>query len=675
MSRNLRIALFGMGKMGQHHIKAIELQESAQLVAIADPNIDSEEYRKIIPSGVEVFKDAGTLLDAAKPDVVHIVTPPNTHVALAKMALEAGAHIYVEKPFALTGKEAEDVAAVASERKLKVCPAHQVQFQESGQKYRKYLPLIGDVVHVESYFSFKTVRASADGKGAIRPIDQLIDILPHPVYLMLGAFESDSGVADKSELVMKSVEASASGDVHAIFKQGDKTGVLIVTLRGRPIESYLKIIGTNGLINADFILSGVMKNPGPGASAIALVLMPFSQAFQKMFGTIGTIFRMVFKKHKSYAGLAELIEAFYASINEDTKVPVSTTSLLNTVKICELIGEKLKVAEQEEEEASKQILEAIEKDLRSPDESKHVVLVTGGTGFLGKVLIKELRDRDWPVRVIARRIPASKDKIPGAMYVEGDISEPLPDDCFSGVGAIAHLAAETAGGKEAHERNTIQATRHLLESAGKHNIKRFINISSIAVLKPSSKVGHALNEDSPVDIDNIGRGPYVWGKAKAEQLASEISAEKGFSAKTIRLGPLVDFGDFTPPGRLGREVGPLFVSMGNPWDKLSVCDVQTASNVIRYYVEHFDDAPTMLNLVEADAPSRSDLVKKLKQKRKELTAFWMFTPILQVLSFSLKVVLKLLKPRSKPLDVYAAFASERYDATLAGQMIDKARLD
>ena len=670
MSGKLKVALFGAGKMGMHHVKAIELQENAELVAVADPGMGVDGVGDLLPSSVQRFKDVDELLDKVKPDVVHIVTPPHTHVPLAKKALEAGAGVYVEKPFSLDTSEAEEVVALAEEKGLKVCPAHQVLFQDSGTRYRKYLPLIKDVVHVESYFSFKTVRNATDGKGAIAPIDQLLDILPHPVYLMLSAFE-DNGQAP--ELEMKSVEVDADGEVHAIFKAGKKTGLLIVTLRGRPIESYLKINGSNGQIVADFILTGVQKFPGPGASAISLVYIPFSKAFQVSWGTIATIFKMIFKKHKSYAGLAELIGAFYTSIQTGNQPPVPTRSLLDTVRICEEIGRKLKMAEAAQEVHDAAVLAEQEAALTAPDADKGEVLVTGGTGFLGKELVAELRGRGWPVRVIARRLPPSGNRVPGVEYVEGDISEPLPDEYFEGVSNIAHLAAETAGGQEAHQRNTIQATQNMLDAAKKHGIQHFVNISSIAVLKPSSVFGGPLSEHSPVDIDNIGRGPYVWGKAAAERLVEEAAESGDTVAKTIRLGPLVDFRNFTPPGRLGREVGPLFIAMGNPWNKLSVCDVRTASNVVRYYIEQFDDAPEMLNLVEAEAPSRSDLARMNKVVRPELTNFWMFDPILRIISWTLKLILKIMKPSKAALDVHAAFASEKYDATLAGEVISKTR--
>ena len=62
-----------------------------------------------------------------------------------------------------------------------------------------------------------------------------------------------------------------------------------------------------------------------------------------------------------------------------------------------------------------------------------------------------------------------------------------------------------------------------------------------------------------------------------------------------------------------------------------------------------------------------------KGVRPELTNFWLFDPILRLISWTLKLILKLMKPGKAPLDVHAAFASEKYDATLAGEVISKAR--
>jgi nucleoside-diphosphate-sugar epimerase len=213
----------------------------------------------------------------------------------------------------------------------------------------------------------------------------------------------------------------------------------------------------------------------------------------------------------------------------------------------------------------------------------------------------------------------------------------------------------------------------MLDAAARHGIRKFLHTSSIAVLKPSRETGGPLNENSPVDLGNLSRGPYVWGKAEAERMVTEFCASNGIDQRQIRLGPLVDFDNFTPPGRLGRDVGPLFVAMGLPGNPLSVCDVHTAADVIRYFVADFEQAPPMLNLVEAPQPTRGDLTKRLRAARPELSLMWLPFPIVWVISATLKGVLRLVKPGKPPLDVYSAFASERYDSRLAENVIRKAK--
>jgi predicted dehydrogenase/nucleoside-diphosphate-sugar epimerase len=665
-NRKLKIALFGCGKMGMHHIQAIKIQENGYLVAVADPSADMGSIKEHLDDSVSLYKDPESMLKEVKPDVVHIATPPETHVELALLAIEHGSHIYVEKPFALNQEDAETVLQKADEKGLSVCAAHQVQFQDSGRKYKEYIKLTGEAVHIESYFSFKTVRRYT-------PVEQLIDILPHPVYLLLGAFELSDN-QEKYPVEMKALKVDAKGEVHAIFSHKDTTGVLVVTLNGRPIESYLKLICKNGSIVADFILSGVNKLPGPGVSALAQVILPFSKARQLVFGTISTIFKMVFKKHKSYAGLGELVGEFYSSIQEKKPSPVSHNSIVDTVRICEEIGRELLKNDDLLQASYEENLKQLEAGLPLVDSNKGTILVTGGTGFLGKVLSNELRQSGWNVRVIARKMPNANTRVPGVEYVHGDISQALNKEWFQGVDFVVHLAAETIGGQSEHDKNTIEATRNLITLSSEYGATKFINISSIAVIKPSKEIGGPLNESSEVDSNNIGRGPYVWSKLKAEEIVEDLGEKLGIETKTIRLGPLVDYNSFEPPGRLGRDAGPFFIAMGNPWNRISVCDVTTASNVIRYYITDFEDSPKLLNLVEAKPQKRSYYTKLLKQRRPELSVVWVPDLILRFLSLLLKVVLKIMKPGKKPLDLHAAFSSEQYDTKLASSVIEKARV-
>ena len=671
MNRKLKVAVIGCGRMGLHHVKAIQVVGVADLVAVTDPYADEAVVRQSLPEAVRFFRDATAMLEEARPDIVHIVTPPDTHVDMARLVLEHGAHVYVEKPFTLTGDSAQMLLELARTKSLQVCAGHQVLFQHSGQHYREYLPMLREIVQVDSYFSFKTVRRVSG--GLMSPVEQLNDILPHPVYLLLDALEAAAPDAGNAPCEVRALEVDADGEVRALLRRGKILASLTVTLRGRPIESWLRVMGTNGTVLADFVLSGITRLLGPGASAISAVFNPFIRARQIVFGTIANIYRMLTRKHKSYAGLAELIEAFHRNVTEGKASPVSPYAIAETVRLCEVIGKQLENASAVAERAAQQQLQQRESSLPAADNRRGKVLVTGGTGFLGRTLVRELRSRGWPVRVVARSLPSAAVRVPGVEYVLGDVATPLPDSVYSGVIAIAHLAAETYGGQEAHERNTIGATRQLLEAAAKHGIKQFLHTSSIAVLKPSRRFSPALTENSPVDAGNLGRGPYVWGKAEAERMVTEFCAAHGIEQRQIRLGPLVDYAYFTAPGRLGREVGPLYVAMGMPGNRLSVCDVNTASNVIRYYLENFGAAPAMLNLVESPQPTRGDLAKRLKSARPDLGFFWLPLSVVWILSLVLKLVLRLMKPGKKPLDLYSAFVSERYNAALAAEVIAKAK--
>jgi len=660
----LRIAIFGCGKMALQHAAAVRQQRNVQLVAVADTNLTPDEIRQRFGDSVEAFADPPALLEGAKPDVVHVVTPPHTHAELARLCLEHGVHAYVEKPFAPTAEEASRLLDLAAERKLKLCPAHQVLFQRPGQRYQDFLPIIGKVVHVESYFSFRPVRRRPDGGAPLSAVDQLIDILPHPVYLLLSALGDAAEHARVSGLAV-----DPDGEARAIVSCPDVMATLIVTLRGRPIESYLKVVGTNGSVEADFVLGSVVKLLGPGASAPAVVLKPFSQSWQTAWGSFVGLLRLIFGKEKSYPGLAELLRRFYHSISTDTPPPIDRQAILQTVRVCEQIGDELKRQEAAEEKIHAATLDERTRELPETDPDKGIVLVTGGTGFLGRVVLSELRAAGFGVRALCRSIPATKKRIPGVDYVTADLGAEVPASVMSDISVVAHLAAETAGNQAAHERNTIRATRNLLEAMVSGGVKRLINISSVAVHQPSK--GAPITEESPDDRGNLARGPYVWAKAEAEAIAEQYADT--VETRTLRLGPLVDYESFTAPGRLGREIARLFVAAGMPSSSLSVCDVHTAAAVIRDYASHFEEAPRLVNLLEVPAPTRRDLVERLRAVRPDLRFVWLPFPLLRMLSMLAIGLQKLLRPKKPALDLYAAFKSERYDLRLAGRVIDGAR--
>ena len=649
--------------MAHQHAVAIRHCRDARLIAVVDPAVPAAELKSHFGAEVAAYSNVREMLAAEKPDVVHVVTPPGTHAELARVCLQAGANVYVEKPFALNSTDAESVLRLAESRGLRVCAAHQVLFQDSGRAYRQHLPMIGEIAHVESFFSFRPVRRRAGGGGLSTPVDQLIDILPHPVYLLLNALPADGD--NRAEVT--ALDVSIDGEVRAVMRRGKVLATLVLSLTARPVESWLRVMGKNGMVEADFVLGTIIRHPGPGASAPSVVLKPFSRSWQVGWASFKAVLKLIFKRHKSYPGLGELLGLFYASIRDGTPPPISATEITDTVRLCETISARLHADERAADERAVRDLQARDAML-PPFNDRGVVLLTGAAGMLGQPTAQMLRAAGWWVRAPVRRKLSPRHQLPGIEYVSVDLADSVPDSLMVGVETVLHLAAETAGTKADHERNTIMATHNLLDAMVRTGVRKLVNASSLAVLKPS-RFGKILREESPVDHDNLARGPYVWAKAKAELMAMELDRAGKLDTKTIRRGPLVDYGVFSAPGRLGREVARLFVAMGRPSSFISVCSVTTAARALSHFVDQFESAPPLLNLLEAPTPRRRDLILRLRQNRPDLLVLWLPFWILKLMSVSLIVVQKLLRPGSDALNLYAAFKSESYDNTAASDFL------
>lgn len=94
-----RVAVLGCGDISAVHLAAIDDMPDAELVAVGDPDEGRRAAAQAAWS-VPGFADHRALLEAVRPDVVHVCTPHATHADLAVDALEAGAHVVLEKPLA-----------------------------------------------------------------------------------------------------------------------------------------------------------------------------------------------------------------------------------------------------------------------------------------------------------------------------------------------------------------------------------------------------------------------------------------------------------------------------------------------------------------------------------------------------------------------------------------------
>jgi predicted dehydrogenase len=146
MSKVLGVGIIGCGNISAAYLKLAPLFKSIELRAVADLNMEAAKAR-----GAEFKLRPQTVKELLKNEAIDIVvnlTVPGAHYKVSKSILEAGKHVYSEKPLTLSMAEARDLAATAKRKKLKVAAAPDTFLGGSHQQARKAIDdgMIGKVV-------------------------------------------------------------------------------------------------------------------------------------------------------------------------------------------------------------------------------------------------------------------------------------------------------------------------------------------------------------------------------------------------------------------------------------------------------------------------------------------------------------------------------------------------
>jgi len=121
----LRAGVVGIGTFGRHHASKYARLSSVEFAAVADPSADARRFATET-YGVEAVSDWRDLLGAV--DVVSICSPAVTHASIVRAFLNAGTHVLVEKPFATTLAEADQLIALAEATNRVLTVGHQERF-------------------------------------------------------------------------------------------------------------------------------------------------------------------------------------------------------------------------------------------------------------------------------------------------------------------------------------------------------------------------------------------------------------------------------------------------------------------------------------------------------------------------------------------------------------------
>ncbi len=303
-----RSIVVGAGLMGQWHAHAIR-KSSGRLQGVVDQ--DSQKARDLAEGGASWTRIEDALAEVT-PDVVHVCTAADLHVDHARLALEHGCHVVVEKPVAPDVAQTEALLELAAERGLTLTPVHQMPFQPWADEVGR----VGRILAIE-HVLYSAGAGPGDDAQAIAE-----SILCHP----LAVFERllPSGALEGADW---SVVRTGPGEIRGLSTTAGCALQVTVSMAGRPPRNELVVSGARATLYAD-LFHGFGSVDAGGVGRASKVARPFARAAATI-GRAGTnLGRRALAREPAFPGLGELIEQTYGAITGGGSVPLPPEHVL-----------------------------------------------------------------------------------------------------------------------------------------------------------------------------------------------------------------------------------------------------------------------------------------------------------------------------------------------------------
>ncbi len=267
-ARQIRVGVIGYGgafDMGRHHL--LEMMRAKMTpVAVADIDPARLEIARGDFPGIETYTSVSTMLKKSDVDLVTIITPHNTHAALALQCLNAGKGVVCEKPLAITTAECDRMIAAARKNKVVLSTYHNRHWDgcilEAVRKVKKQR-LIGEVIRIEAHVggygkprpwwrSSKSISGGMLYDWGVHLLEYSLQLIDSQIVEVMGV--SSSGYwAPKTRWKKDTNEDEAAALVR--FKSGQWMSLSVSSIDSNPKadRGMLEITGTKGtyLMNAD----------------------------------------------------------------------------------------------------------------------------------------------------------------------------------------------------------------------------------------------------------------------------------------------------------------------------------------------------------------------------------------------------------------------------------------
>jgi predicted dehydrogenase len=185
----LKVGVLGAGHLGKIHLRLLNQSEKYELVGFFDP-FEENADKVAAEFGYKKYESIESLIAAV--DVVDIVTPTIQHFDCAKMVIEAGKHIFIEKPIATTVSEAEEIVATANKYNVKGQVGHVERFNPA---FTAVKDMIDKPMFIETHRL-----AEFNPRGTDVPV--VLDLMIHDIDAILSVVKSKVKTVNASSVAV-----------------------------------------------------------------------------------------------------------------------------------------------------------------------------------------------------------------------------------------------------------------------------------------------------------------------------------------------------------------------------------------------------------------------------------------------------------------------------------------
>jgi predicted dehydrogenase len=357
----LRVAIVGCGKIADQHAEQILLIEGCEIVGVCDrEELMARQLRERLNVGA-YFTELQDLLDKAKPDVVHITTPPQSHYLLGQLCLQAGCHVYIEKPFTVNTAEAEELIRLAEHKNLKLTAGHNAQFSHAALRMRRIIGegyLGGPPLHFESYYCYdlrdigyaKALLGDSQHWVRTLPGGLLQNIISHGISKVAEFLTGDSpevlAYGFTSPLLRSIGETGIVDELRVIIHDDLATAYFTFSSQMRPTLHQLRLFGPkNGLVMDDDQQTVIRVRGSRYKSYLEQFVPPWDYARQYIGNSLGNMAKFLKADFQTGHSLKILIQSFYRSITDGSALPIPYKEILRTSRIMDEIFSQLSSAQ------------------------------------------------------------------------------------------------------------------------------------------------------------------------------------------------------------------------------------------------------------------------------------------------------------------------------------------